>query len=131
MPSLPKFDAPAPPRLSVTAPAPGHADALPGSTPRLALPLHLSGAAAICVIAGHAAVAMLMTWSGWRPGPLTLLAVSAAVGMALSGGLLWVVGSWLGPSEATMLRRRVLSLRTMARHPEPPVDRPPLPWPVW
>lgn len=42
-----------------------------------------------------------------------------------------VVGSWLGPSEATMLRRRVLSLRTMARHPEPPVDRPPLPWPVW
>jgi diguanylate cyclase (GGDEF)-like protein len=92
----PKFDAPAPPPVSLTAPAPGHADALPGSTPRLALPLHLSGAAAICVITGHAAVALLMTWSGWRPGPLTLLAVSAAVGMALSGGLLWVVGSWLG-----------------------------------
>jgi HAMP domain-containing protein len=96
MPPSRKFDAPAPPPVSLTAPAPGHADALPGSTPRLALPLHLSGAAAICVITGHAAVALLMTWSGWRPGPLTLLAVSAAVGMALSGGLLWVVGSWLG-----------------------------------
>jgi diguanylate cyclase (GGDEF)-like protein len=96
MPPPPKIGVPATPPPPVTAPAPADAEALPGVKPRLVLPLHLPGTAAVCVIAGHAAVAGLITWTDWRPEPLQLLATSAAVGLALSASVLWGVGSWIG-----------------------------------
>jgi diguanylate cyclase (GGDEF)-like protein len=96
MPLPPKNGVQAPAPAAVTAPDPGDADALPGSKPRLALPVRLPGAAAACVIAGHAAAAGLVSWYDWHPGPALLLATSAAIGVVLSGGVLWGIGARLG-----------------------------------
>lgn len=37
----------------------------------------------------------------------------------------------LDDAEVTAARARLRRLRSNPRHPDPPLDRPPLPWPVW
>jgi diguanylate cyclase (GGDEF)-like protein len=73
------------------------AQPLPGTRPRVALPVHLPLTAAACVIVAHVLVAVLL-WGRpeWQPSPPMLLAVSAGIGLALSAGVLWIVGAWLG-----------------------------------
>ena len=69
---------------------------LPGTRPRVALPVHLPAAAAACVLVAHALLALLLLKEDWPATRLQLLALGAVVGLAVSGGVLWGVGTWLG-----------------------------------
>jgi len=69
---------------------------LPGTRPRFAMPIHLPAAAAACVLVTHVALALLLWAKGWAPSRFEVLALSAAIGLAVSGGVLWGVGAWLG-----------------------------------
>jgi len=69
---------------------------LPGTRPRFAMPLHLPAVAAGCVLLAHVALALLLWAKGWTPSRFEVLALSAAIGLAISGGVLWGVGVWLG-----------------------------------
>jgi diguanylate cyclase (GGDEF)-like protein len=69
---------------------------LPGTRPRIAMPVHLPAAAAAGVLLAHLALALVLRETQWAPSPLQLLAASATVGLAVSGVVLWGVGAWLG-----------------------------------
>jgi diguanylate cyclase (GGDEF)-like protein len=70
---------------------------LPGTRPRVALPLHLPATAAACVLLAHALLGWLL-WRhpDWTPTRPVLIAASAGIGLAVSAGVLWGVGFWLG-----------------------------------
>lgn len=69
---------------------------LPGTRPRIAMPIHLPAAAAASVLVAHVALAVLLWAKGWAPSRFEVLALSAAIGLAVAGGVLWGVGAWLG-----------------------------------
>lgn len=54
-----------------------------------------------------------------------------ALESALDDHLAARVADLLSPAEAGVLVERVRSLIAHPVHPDPPVDRPPVPWPVW
>jgi diguanylate cyclase (GGDEF)-like protein len=69
---------------------------LPGTRPRIAMPIHLPAAAAASVLAAHVVLAVVLWAKGWTPSRFEILALSAAIGLAVSGSVLWGVGAWLG-----------------------------------
>ncbi|MCZ8341073.1 MAG: EAL domain-containing protein [Burkholderiaceae bacterium] len=60
------------------------------------MPIHLPAAAAASVMVAHVAFALVLWAKGWTPSQFEALALSAAIGLAISGGMLWGVGAWLG-----------------------------------
>lgn len=67
---------------------------------------------------------VLWSFAGKRlPPRLTRRLSERAVGEALSG--------LLSPDEVEAAVTRVREITSRPVHPEPPTDRPPLPWPVW
>jgi len=73
---------------------------------------------------------VLWGFAGQRIPP-HLVDASAHLVKRLEDDLRARVETLLGPAEADALARRVEDLITNPVHPEPPEDRPPLPWPVW
>ncbi|MFZ4760399.1 MAG: hypothetical protein ACOYLX_19710, partial [Burkholderiaceae bacterium] len=70
---------------------------LPGTRPRVGLPLHLPAAAVAAVVIAHLGVAgFFLLGADAEPSPTFIVLVSAAVGMVVSGGTMWAVGGWLG-----------------------------------
>ena len=101
MPRSPPARQRAPPKA---APAPRHAaeelddvHLVPGARPRVALPLHLPLTAGLCVLVAHLVLAVVL-WGipQWHPSVLEVVATSCAIGLAVSAGVLWGVGAWLG-----------------------------------
>jgi diguanylate cyclase (GGDEF)-like protein len=70
---------------------------LPGTRPRVGLPLHLPAAAVAAVVIAHLGVAgFFLLGADAEPSPTFIVLVSVAVGMVVSGGTMWAVGGWLG-----------------------------------
>jgi len=94
--------APEPPSSATRPPAPPAAASRvaveqQARGPRLGLPLHLPAIAAACVLVAHGLLALLVhRYPDWNPDPVTLIGVSAVVGLAASVGMLWFTGGWLG-----------------------------------
>jgi uncharacterized repeat protein (TIGR03843 family) len=65
------------------------------------------------------------------PFPPEMLAALERLDGALAGGLAGEVTQALGPAEAGALRQRVATLLAAGVHPDPPDDRPPVPWPPY
>jgi hypothetical protein len=65
------------------------------------------------------------------PVPDTALAALDRLRDALDGPLAGDIASALGDPSLGALRERVARLRQSGVHPEPPDDRPPLPWPPY
>jgi diguanylate cyclase (GGDEF)-like protein len=88
---------PTAPALPDAAEEPFDAQLLPGARPKVALPLHLPLTAAACVLVAHIALAIVL-WRRpqWHPSALAVVATSCAIGLAVSAGVLWTVGAWLG-----------------------------------
>lgn len=63
--------------------------------------------------------------------PAELVAGLERLKSALPTGLGRRVADLLSPPEASALRTRVDNLLRDPVHPQPPTDRPPIPWPVW
>lgn len=63
--------------------------------------------------------------------PSSLLDALARLLAELDGRLGEQVGSLLGSEEAGALRRRIVELFSTGVHPEPPEDRPAIPWPPY
>lgn len=66
-----------------------------------------------------------------QPIPPHLLDGVERLGAALDDGLCDRVARLLSPAEAGALVQRVSDLLATGVHPEPPDDRPAVPWPVW
>jgi uncharacterized repeat protein (TIGR03843 family) len=63
--------------------------------------------------------------------PATLLASLERAGESVAGSLGDVVEARLGLAERRALAGRIAALLTSRVHPEPPDDRPPIPWPPY
>jgi hypothetical protein len=63
--------------------------------------------------------------------PEPLVAAIANLEAALGQGFAVRVSELLSPAESDAFCTRVRRLLRRPIHPEPPVDRPPVPWPVW
>ncbi|MGF1665820.1 MAG: phosphatidylinositol kinase [Acidimicrobiia bacterium] len=66
-----------------------------------------------------------------KPVPAELLDKVALLDESLGAGLCDRVASLLSPVEAGALVSRVRDLLDTGVHPDPPDDRPAVPWPVW
>lgn len=65
------------------------------------------------------------------PVPPALVASLERLAAALPSGLEAAVAAYLGAPEAAALQRRVRTLLRRPRHPRPPRDRQPVPWPPY
>lgn len=65
------------------------------------------------------------------PLPEPVVEAVARLDAALAEGFAGRVAELLTPAESEALCTRVSSLLRRPIHPDPPIDRPPVPWPVW
>lgn len=73
---------------------------------------------------------VLWNFSG-KSLPNEMVSAVEAFAAVLDSGLGDRVGDLLSDREAAALRSRTKALLETPRHPDPPADRPALPWPVW
>lgn len=66
-----------------------------------------------------------------RPIPGPLVEALKALAQALTTDLYRRVAELLSESEANALRERTARLLAAGAHPDPPLDRPAVPWPMW
>jgi hypothetical protein len=66
-----------------------------------------------------------------QPIPEPLVDAVRALDSALGQGLCDRVAELLTPAEAGALVARVRDILAVPTHPDPPDDRPPVPWPLW
>lgn len=69
---------------------------LPGTRPRIGLPILLPATGAAVILLAHGLLGALIHGLGWNPAPDMLLAGSAAIGLIVSFALLSTAGRWLG-----------------------------------
>ncbi len=69
---------------------------LPGTRPRIGLPILLPATGAAVILLAHGLLGALIYGLDWNPTPDMLLAGSAATGMIVSFALLSTAGQWLG-----------------------------------
>jgi len=69
---------------------------LPGTRPRIGLPILLPATGAAVILVAHGLLGALIHGLGWNPSLDMLLAGSAAIGLTVSFVLLSTAGQWLG-----------------------------------
>jgi diguanylate cyclase (GGDEF)-like protein len=80
----------------LTDPDPDDALPLPGTRPRIGLPILLPATGAAVILLAHGLLGALIHGLGWKPSTDMLLAGSAAIGLIVSFALLSTAGRWLG-----------------------------------